>query len=266
MLLDALSGLQAHLSAVVLIGAQAVYLRTAGRLTTYQAFTTDADLVIDPGKLADTPPLGEAMTAARFEYAGEPGIWQRHLRRAGFDDDVIVPVDLIVPAQVAPMAGRRGARLPGDHGNTAARKSPGVEGALVDHDPIAISALEANDRRRVVINVAGAAALTVAKAHKLGERLATPKRLMAKDAGDVYRLFDATAVTDLAAKTRLLLSDERSSTTTDQALSYLRRLFATPRSPGTRLAVQALTGVVDEITVAAVITGYTRDLIGSSSG
>ena len=87
-----------------------------------------------------------------------------------------------------------------------------------------------------------------------------------KDAGDVYRLFDATAVTDLAAKTRLLLSDERSSTTTDQALSYLRRLFATPRSPGTRLAVQALTGVVDEITVAAVITGYTRDLIGSSSG
>ena len=67
------------------------------------------------------------------------------------------------------------------------------------------------------------------------------------------------------AKTRLLLSDERSSTTTDQALSYLRRLFATPRSPGTRLAVQALTGV-DEITVAAVITGYTRDLIGSSSG
>ena len=264
MLLDALTGLQAHIRAVVLIGAQAVYLRTAGRLPTYQAFTTDADLVIDPDLLADAPPLGEAMTDAGFEYTGEPGIWKRRLQRPGFDDDVIVPVDLIVPAQVAPRAGRRGARLPGGHGNTAARKSAGVEGALVDHDQIPITALQANDRRRVVVNVAGAAALTVAKAYKLGERLATPQRLMAKDAGDVYRLFDATAVNDLAAKTRLMLADERSSTTTDQALSYLHRLFATPRSPGTRLAVQALTVALDEVTVSAVITEYTRDLIARS--
>ncbi len=48
-LLDALAALQPHIGAVVLIGAQAVYLRTAGRLPTYQPFTTDADLVIGPG-------------------------------------------------------------------------------------------------------------------------------------------------------------------------------------------------------------------------
>ena len=34
-LLDALTALQAQLDAVVLVGAQAVYLRTAGRLPTY---------------------------------------------------------------------------------------------------------------------------------------------------------------------------------------------------------------------------------------
>lgn len=88
MLLDALMGLQAHLKAVVIVGAQAVYMRTAGRLPTYQAYTTDADLVVDPDKLSDTPPLGEAMTNAGFEYTGEPGIWKRSLRRPGFDDVV----------------------------------------------------------------------------------------------------------------------------------------------------------------------------------
>ena len=186
MLLDALSGLQAHLSAVVLIGAQAVYLRTAGRLTTYQAFTTDADLVIDPGKLADTPPLGEAMTAARFEYAGGA----RYL------------------AATPPACGLR-RRC--DCAGRSDRASPG--------GPSGRSA----------------------RSHACRE------------------------ITAILRHARAPAWRERSSTTTDQALSYLRRLFATPRSPGTRLAVQALTGV-DEITVAAVITGYTRDLIGSSSG
>ncbi|MPY92283.1 MAG: hypothetical protein GEV08_04200 [Acidimicrobiia bacterium] len=41
-LLDALDALRPHLKAVVLVGAQAVYLRTAGRLERYQPFTTDA--------------------------------------------------------------------------------------------------------------------------------------------------------------------------------------------------------------------------------
>ncbi len=47
-LLDALVALQPHIGAIVLVGAQAVYLRTAGRLPTYQPFTTDSDLVVDP--------------------------------------------------------------------------------------------------------------------------------------------------------------------------------------------------------------------------
>ena len=223
-LLDALTALQPHIDAVVLIGAQAVYLRCEGRLPTYQPFTTDGDLVIDPGRLADSPLLGDAMTAAGFVLPGEPGIWEQRFERAGFDGEVVVPVDLIVPAQLAPKAGRRGARLPRGHGKTAARKSDGVGGAVVDFDPFEITSFEDGDDRRVIVNVAGPAALLVAKAFKLGERLMTPERLIAKDAGDVYRLFDMTSVADMAQTTKLLLGDDRSEATTRRALGYVRKL------------------------------------------
>lgn len=72
-LLDALVGLRPHLDAFVLIGAQAVYLRTIDRLPGYQPFTTDADLMFDPARLADAPLLADAMTAAGFEFSGAPG-------------------------------------------------------------------------------------------------------------------------------------------------------------------------------------------------
>jgi hypothetical protein len=185
-LLDALAALEPHLDAFVLIGAQAVYLRTVDRIPGYQPYTTDADLAFDPAGLAPLPLLADAMTNAGFVFSGEPGIWHRTV--AHDDEDVVVPVDLIVPKQIAPVAGRRGARLPGEHGRTAAQKAAGVEGALVDHDPIEITALDPADERRVVVEVAGPAALLVSRAFKLGERSSTPRRLLPKDAGDVFRL------------------------------------------------------------------------------
>lgn len=260
-LLDALTALHPHLDAFVLIGAQAVYARTAGRLPGYQPFTTDADLALDPGRLAALPLLADAMLAADFEYSGEPGIWNRRMLRAGFAGDIAVPVDLIVPAQIAAKAGRRGARLPGSHGRTAARKSVGVEGALVDHDPIVIDSFEAIDRRQVRVNVAGPAALLVAKAHKLGERLGTPQRLIAKDAGDVFRLFEATPLNEMTRLMHTLLNDDRSSQPAVVALDYVRTLFTTPRAPGTQLAVQALDIAVDQSTVTTTMTGYSQDLL-----
>ena len=260
-LLDALTALQPHVDAFVLIGAQAVYLRTAGRLPGYQPFTTDADLALDPGRLADLPLLADAMQAEGFEYSGEPGIWNRHMLRPGFSEDIIVPVDLIVPAHVAASAGRRGARLPGDHGRTAARKSAGVEGALVDHDPIEIASLETSDSRRMIINVAGPAALLVAKVHKLGERLATPQRLIDKDAGDVFRLLEATPLREMIRLMQTLLADDRSAAAATVAIGYVRQLFATPRSPGVQLAVQALAIAADQATVTITMTGYAQDLL-----
>lgn len=92
-LLDALTALTPHLDALVLVGAQAVYLRTAGRIDTYQPFTTDADVVLDPTPLGPIPPLGQAMERAGFTLTAEPGIWEAHLTRPGFDEEIVVPVD-----------------------------------------------------------------------------------------------------------------------------------------------------------------------------
>ncbi len=152
-LLDALVGLRPHLDAFVLIGAQAVYVRTVDRLPGYQPFTTDADLVFDPARLADEPMLVDAMTTAGFVYSGKPGIWHRTVSHADRPDH-IVPVDLIVPKEIASTTGRRGARLPGGHGKTAAQKTEGVEGTLVDSDVIEIGALDKEDTRVVSVAVA----------------------------------------------------------------------------------------------------------------
>src|SRR5262249_39363340 len=133
---------------------------------TVAPYTTDGDLALDPRNLRDDPELEVAMSEADFELRAQgdgriqPGIWTgvAHVEGQHYE----IPVDLIVPEAVAPIGGRRGARL-GVHGNRAARRAVGLEAALVDHGPIEIRALEPGDDRRVVANVAGEAALLVAK-------------------------------------------------------------------------------------------------------
>ena len=259
-LLDALGALREQLDAVVLVGAQAVYLRGAERLPTYQPFTTDADIVLDPSLLTSRPAIGEVMRSAGFVLTDEPGIWEARFRRPGLDDEVVVPVDLIVPMQVAGTPGRRSARLGGDHGKHSARKSEGLEGALVDHAPVEIAAIDPADGRSVRVNVAGEAALVVAKLHKLGDRLDKPERLEAKDAGDVYRLFDAIAVDDLVPRLRSLQADPRSAVATAKALVYGDTLFGSPSATGVMLGVEALRAALPGPTVTAVLVGYWRAL------
>ncbi len=259
-LLNALDALRPHLDAVVLIGAQAVYLRTIGRLPTYQAFTTDADLVLDPSRLLAIPSLGKSMSDAGFTLTDEPGIWEARLHRVGFTDEVVVPVDLIVPGQVAATVGCRSARLPGDHGKNTARKCSGVEGVLVDCGPVEITSFELSDPRSIFVNVAGEAALFVAKLHKLGDRLDKPERLEAKDAGDIYRLFDAVDPDAMATKLRVLQNDDRLTSATKKAVVYADQLFATPNSAGVRLGIDALRAVAPASTVSAVLTGYWNTL------
>ena len=66
MLLDALEALQAHRNAVIVVGAQAVYLRTSDSDLAVAPFTTDGDLALDPSLLADEPALEDAMRARGF--------------------------------------------------------------------------------------------------------------------------------------------------------------------------------------------------------
>lgn len=172
-LLDALLALAPHADALVIAGAQAVYLHSGDGDLAVAPFTTDADLAVDPEQLAADPLIEAAMTAAGFQlarYGGhvEPGIWTTEVDVAG--EQLLVPVDLIVPEAAATGGGRRGAQL-GVHGRRAARRATGLEAALVDHAPMTIVALEPEDGRTLSANVAGPAALLVAKAHKIHDRL-----------------------------------------------------------------------------------------------
>ncbi|MGH9001035.1 MAG: hypothetical protein ACRDY7_16775 [Acidimicrobiia bacterium] len=260
-LLDVLDALASHLDAIIIVGAQAVYLRTEDRLLGYQAFTTDADLVIDPARLGGMPPLADAMTLGGFLSSGEPGVWEARLTRPGMTGTIVVPVDLIVPEQAARGAGRRAARLPGEHGKTTTRKARGLEGALVDHSLLTVAALEPDDPRHHTVKVAGTAALLVAKLHKIGERLDAPGRLLAKDAGDIYRLLSQAEPAAMAANLEALLDHTLSAEPTGAALDYAAALFRTPRSPGIGLAIAALDGILPAPTITTFLTAYCQTLL-----
>lgn len=210
-LLDALVALQSQTSAVIVAGAQAIYLRTGYGDLAVAPYTTDGDLAIDPTRLDDDPRLEAAMRAAGFELSlvdghVEPGIW---ITTAVVENtEVTIPVDLIVPEGAAPPGGRRGARL-GVHGRRAARHASGLEAALVDHASMQIAALDPNDTRVVHAEVAGEAALLVAKAHKIHDRQQRGRadRVDDKDAADVVRLMQTTDPATIGSTLAVLTAD-----------------------------------------------------------
>lgn len=259
-LLNTLDILAAHRESLVVIGAQAVYLRTGHADLAVAPFTTDSDLAIDPSLLATAPPIEMLLSNAGFvPHPTEPGIWLA----PSVDEHDAIPVDLIVPETLSPADTRRSAPLPG-HAKNTLRKARGVEAAIVDHDIITISALDPSDRRSLDVKVAGAAALFIAKAHKIGERTRPtirPGRLHDKDALDLYRLM-TTHRSEAVAKTvtDLLLADERSRQVTIEGLQYLDQCFRSPASTGTIMATRALEGNVPAARVAAVMNPYVRAL------
>jgi hypothetical protein len=196
-LLDALIALQPHGLSVIVAGAQAIYLRTGDANLAIAPYTTDGDLALDPAKLAGTPTLEAAMRTANFELSTEPGIWLATIRVG--QEDVLIPVDLIVPEGVATGTGRRDARLQGQ-GERVARRALGLEAALVDHSTLTIHALSPDDRRSIQAEVAEPTALLIAKLHKLHERIASQRqtRIDDKDAADVLRIMQTTNPADIA--------------------------------------------------------------------
>jgi hypothetical protein len=77
-LLDALEALEPHLDALILVGAQAIYLHTGDIDEAIATETKDSDLAVDPSELADDPLLEEALAAAGFHrnlVNPQPGEW-----------------------------------------------------------------------------------------------------------------------------------------------------------------------------------------------
>lgn len=259
-LLDALDALGAHLGAVIVIGAQAVYLRTAGAAVAVAEATKDSDLAIDPRMLGDEPLIEEAMEASGFQRdarSRQPGAW---VNPAG------VPVDLMVPERLAGPGSpsSRGARI-SPHHKHAMRRARGLEAAVVDNDLLLVGALRSDDTRQREVRVAGPAALVVAKVHKVGERAdEAPDRLVDKDAHDVYRILVAAPTQSLAADFERLLADEVAGEVTAAALDLLQEHFAAgPEAIGSRMAGRTEEGVGEPATVARQTSILAADLIAA---
>ena len=221
-------------------------------------FTYDADIVLDPDLLGTSPTIVDAMSVAGFTLQDQPGLYRRGARSQ---------VDLLVPEAVSG-PGRRGARL-GVHGNRAAMKVHGLEGALVSHTPMAISSLAPDTDRSRILKVAGPAALLVSKVHKIDERVSAARahrrELLHKDAFDIYRLLRTIDSGDLASEFRMLRSHDVSGEVTSEALSMFRRLFGTRSGLGTELVVEHVLGLEDSAFIAESSVVLSQDLLEATS-
>jgi hypothetical protein len=261
-LLDALDALGPHRDAIVLVGAQAVYLRVGEADLAVAPFTTDGDLAIDPAVLSTIPPLERALMAAGFlpKTKDSVGVWITK-RATSTSVDAEVAIDLLVPAAVSPGTGRRAARLPG-HDSRAARIVRGLEGAIVDSDVMTLAALVTTDARAFDVRVAGPAALLVAKAHKISERQGTDRQ-SDKDALDVLRLLRGTETADLAARYAKLLADARSEEAARAARSLVEAQFTRRTGIGVEMAIRSVGDLADPEEIAASCQALAGDLLAA---
>jgi hypothetical protein len=252
-LLDVLEALADHRNAIVLVGAQAIYLHVGEADFAVAPFTADSDLVLNPEILADAPEIDALLRARGFAPSPDRsriGAW------LGPDG---IPVDLMVPEALAGR-GRRRADL-GPQGTHIARRARGLEAALVDSVDMVVDALDPSDRRRTPATVAGPTALLIAKLHKIYERRDNPTRLNNKDAFDVYRLLAAIPTETFGATLPRLLRAELSRDISLLGVSYLRELFGRPDAVGSQMAGRAVELVDDPARIALSCAYLADDLL-----
>jgi hypothetical protein len=258
-MLDALEALADHRDSVIVIGAQAVYLRTGSAQVALAEATKDSDLAIDPQTLEDDPLIERAMEAAGFipnPESRQPGAW---INLEG------IPVDLMVPEALAGSGGpqTRGARVP-PHDRRAMRRARGLEAAVVDNDIQMVRALDPSDDRALEARVAGPAALLVAKIYKIAERVDAPHRLNDKDAHDIYRILVAIETEDLATRFRRVLADPICADESNEALDWMTELVASgPDALIASMAGRAEAGLGDPETVSLSTALLATDLLAA---
>ncbi len=253
-LLDALDALKPHLEALVLVGAQAIYLHTGDSDFGGAEYTTDADLSISPQLLSDSPLLGELLDRANFIALPQPGAW---MSPKGVHIDLMVPEALAGP-------GSRAARL-GVHGKQAARRAKGLEGALFDRKLFNLSALEPADHRDVEVWVACLGALLVAKTHKIAERRGNPNRIRDKDALDVLRLLRAVETEEMRDCLVYLLTSGVAAHVTREAIDLLPVIFGGRNTEGVAMAERAAGPLEDPEIIAASLIGLVDDVLRAMS-
>ena len=220
--------------------------------------TTDADLALDTSALADEPEISSALRSAGFAAGRNPGSW---LGRG----DVAVDI-MVVPWQSGThKKGARAGRIP-PHELQTARITPGLEPAIVDHALHQLTALEPTDDRAFEVNVAGPAALVIAKAIKIEERLADADgghsaRLKEKDALDVFRLLQAVETEDLVEGINLHLADEHAREVSLRGLRVLKEHGSAESAQLPMLATRAAAG---DPTIAVSFVALTAQFLDAT--
>lgn len=254
-LLDALEAVGSQRDALILVGAQAIYMHTGPSTLAVAEYTRDADLAIDTERIASEPKLGAVLDAAGFAKGDQPGTWTSTRRTSEGEP---VPVDFLVAEAMAGRPGRRSAAVPGQPEHSA-RQVRGLEGALVDHDVMTLGSLD-DDPRSFDLRVAGPAALIVAKVHKIAERVDTG-RSRDKDALDVYRLLRALEPRELGVRFARLREAPVSMEPTERAVTEFMSLFGSSRAPGVDMIVSATSGLEPEDEVRRSAVALAEDLM-----
>jgi len=253
-LFDAMSALGPHRNSVILVGAQAVYQHTGKINIAIAEYTSDSDLVLDVSTLADDPEISFLMKAAGFYQAigASPGAW---LNSKG------IPVDLMTPFTFTD-GGSRAADI-SPHLKETARRTPGLETAIVDNKIMEIQSLEVN-APALTMKVAGPAALMIAKAYKIFDRKNSVSRLEDKDALDIYRLLLATEASDLIPVFMRLLRDPTTSATAVNGVGYLNEIFISGEEPiGGTMVARTLEGFDDAAVTARAVRILMSEILGA---
>lgn len=260
-LIEALEALGSHRKAVVLVGAQAIYMQVGEGDFGVPPYTTDADIVLDPILIEADPKLDEVLKAAGFFLdrfqANAVGSWTK--------DDVAV--DLMVPASMGG-SGRRSARIEGQAKHII-RKTYGLEACLIDNDLMDVRSFSDENYPTVSIKVGGPAGLLVAKLLKIDERMnqessGQSKRVNNKDSLDVFRLLNYE-LDDLRMRLNRVLDNPISAQPSEQALDYLKDAFGNPESAGCMMAADAARGYADPDEVRVRASILAKRLISSIS-
>ena len=257
-LLDALEALGEQREAVILVGAQAIYLHTGAIEFPIAEYTTDADVTINPDLLKEVPEIEAALTKAHFFRGRRVGAWVTTKDVNG--DPVNIELDLMVPEAVGG-PGRRAARLTG-HAKEVARKARGLEAALVDNHIVTITALQTSDRRTFNVAVAGPAALLCRSCIKSGN--GSPNKNKAVSTTRMPSTFCVCCKLFLRLILReplAALEEAIALEVTRKALTAMRELFADAQLPGAQMAERAAGPFSPPAQIAESCAILTRDLL-----
>jgi hypothetical protein len=212
LLVTTIKALGDHASALTVIGAHAVHVWVQDKWGPIDMESTrDGDVVLDPVFVATSPKIVEMMADAGVvpvDQQSHPGIY-------GYQDELDhdwherTTVDLIVPETYAGK-GSRSATIGGQ--DRAALRARGLELAIYDRRVMSLSTMDDDYVETVEVNVAGPAALLIAKAHKVVERASDerrPHRLRPKDSGDIALLMMVSNPTEIAKTMHLYAVQHR---------------------------------------------------------